>query len=268
VENVVPLEPGEEHEPNDGAGIASLVPANGTISGTFDGANDGDYLRLHIPDSKRLWRLQRNCAGADRVAIEGGDGSDLIQIRDFPNAQAQISSLLLAAGDHIIVVRGSKEKYVLLISPQGPVPQEGGGRPPALNAPVGTIDELEPNDDPSGAMPLALNSSRGGINDRPGDVDYYRFTLLGPTHVRLTLASPGAERDLSAGWGSNLGTTVRSSVTADAKTPLVWEGTLGAADYYVQVSSAAPSRTRPQAQLFPASRSTWMDSPDGQTFTM
>ena len=242
VENVVPLAPGAEHEPNDSAALANPIPADGTISGVFDGTNDNDHLRFHASGPPRLWRIQCSCSGADRLAVEGGDGSDLLLARDFPGGQAQISSVLFAAGDHIIKIRGTNGQYVLHITPQAPAPLEAGGPPAPLNAPLGAIDEIEPNGDASTAMPLALNSSRGGMNDFSGDIDYYRFTLLGPAPVRLTLESPGVQRLTVLGCGSDMLWEI-ARVWSDnhAGTSLVWSGTLGAGDYYVSVHADTPS---------------------------
>ncbi|MGH9810389.1 MAG: hypothetical protein ACRD9W_24605, partial [Terriglobia bacterium] len=101
------------------------------------------------------------------------------------------------------------------------------------------VDEIEPNDDPSTAMPIALDSSRGGLNDYHHDNDYYRFALLGPTHVRLTLASPDTARHMYIFWGVD--TIQRISMDTAAKAPAVWEGVLEAGDYYVDVFSDAPT---------------------------
>jgi hypothetical protein len=133
---------------------------------------------------------------------------------------------------------------------QASAPVEAGGRPAPPDAPVTAVDEVEPNGDLATAMPLALDSSRGGVTDVANDVDVYRFALLGPTAVHLTLESAaGAAQELSLGWGSDNRQIARASLTAGANAPLVWDGTLQSGDYYVQVWSGVPTRTPYRVRL-------------------
>jgi hypothetical protein len=239
VENVSRRAAGEEREPNDVASLANLIPPDGTISGESDGDGDVDYFRLHVTGPTQLWQVACDCKGANLLAIQGSNGEDIIQVTDFPHDSAHVSSVLLAAGDHLVRLRTTNAHYVLRVTPQSAAPVEAGGRPAALDAPLTVIDEIEPNDDPASAMPLALNSSRGGVNDRTGDRDFYKFTLLGFTHIRLTLDDSGtAGRHAILGWGSDQRPIATVSTPA-ASGPSFWDGTLPAGDYYVMVKADA-----------------------------
>ncbi|HVW06299.1 MAG TPA: hypothetical protein VHB78_14915, partial [Vicinamibacterales bacterium] len=182
-EDVAPLPAGEEHEPNDAPALANDLPADGTISGGADGPSDFDAYRVHVTGPPTLFRIACDCPQADRLAVMGADGNDEILVSDFPGGKAIVSGVLFAAGDHIVRVRGDAGRYTLHVTATGAAPIEAGGAPPPIDAPVTAVDEVEPNGDRATALPLALDSSRGGVTDFTNDIDMYRFTLLGRTPV-------------------------------------------------------------------------------------
>ncbi|HVW04337.1 MAG TPA: VWA domain-containing protein, partial [Vicinamibacterales bacterium] len=112
------------------------------------------------------------------------------------------------------------------------------------------VDEVEPNGDRATALPLALDSSRGGVTDFTNDIDMYRFTLLGRTPVHLTVESAaGAAQEIKLGWGSDDRQVARLSLQAGARTPLTWDGTLAAGDYYVTIWTGVPTSTPYRVRL-------------------
>ncbi|HWB14762.1 MAG TPA: VWA domain-containing protein [Vicinamibacterales bacterium] len=249
-EDVGPLPAGEEHEPNDVPALANDLPSDGTISGGADGASDFDSFRVHVTGPPSLFRITCECPHADWLLVLGGDGNALVQTYGFPDGKAELSNVLLAGGDHIIRVRNSSGRYTLHVVPTGPAPVEAGGAPPPIDAPVAAVDEVEPNGDRATAMPLALDSSRGGVTDFKNDVDMYRFTLLGRTPVHLTVESAaGAAQEIKLGWGSDDRQVARLSLQAGAPTPMTWDGTLAAGDYYVTISSGVPTSTPYRVRL-------------------
>jgi hypothetical protein len=237
IENISPQVPGEEREPNDVAALATLIPPDGTISGQSDGDSDYDFFRLHTDGAPQLWTITCDGKGVDWLTLLGADGEGLIRINQFPNDHAQMSGVLLAAGDHLIRLRSTASHYVLKVTRQSAAPLEAGGHPAAYDAPTTVSDEIEPNDDPARALPIALDSSRGGLNDRNGDQDYYRFTLLGYTHVRLTLDDGGpGHRKAILSWGSDQRPIATLTSSAEQRAPF-WDGVLAAGDYYVLIKS-------------------------------
>lgn len=128
-----------------------------------------------------------------------------------------------------------------------PMPPGAAKKQAAPEAGPEKADEIEPNDDPSVATPISLGSSRDGLNDRDHDNDYYHFALLGPTHVRLTLTSPGTARHMYLFWGDD--TIQRISKDAAAMAPAVWDGTLDAGDYYVDVFADSTTTVPYRLQL-------------------
>ncbi len=237
IESISPQVPGEEREPNDVAALATLIPADGTISGQSDGDSDYDFFRFHTDGAPQLWTITCDGKGVDWFTLLGADGEGLIQVNQFPNDHAQMSGVLLAAGDHLIRLRSTASHYVLKVTRQSAAPVEAGGHPAAYDAPTTVSDEIEPNDDPARALPLALDSSRGGLNDRNGDQDYYRFTLLGYTHVRLTLDDAGqGHRKAILSWGSDQRTIATLASSPEQRLPF-WDGVLAAGDYYVLIKS-------------------------------
>ncbi len=236
-ENISPQVPGEEREPNDVAALANLIPADGIISGQSDGDSDYDFFRFHTDGAPQLWTISCDGKGVDWLTLLGADGDGLIQVSQFPNDHAQMSGVLLAAGDHLIRLRSTAAHYVLKVIRQSAAPVEAGGHPAAYDAPTTVSDEIEPNDDPARALPLALDSSRGGLNDRGGDQDYYRFTLLGYTHVRLTLDDAGqGHRKAVLSWGSDQRPIATLASSVEQRAPF-WDGVLAAGDYYVVIKS-------------------------------
>ncbi|HEX3756437.1 MAG TPA: VWA domain-containing protein [Rhizomicrobium sp.] len=236
VENVAPLAAGEEHEPDDSPALAQDIPANGTITGMGDGPLDDDFFRFHVAGPPKLYRVSCTCPGGDRLAVEAANGDELAQTREFSNKEGHLSSVLLGTGDHILRVR-SAGPYTVHVEVQGDVPPEAGGKPAPVDAPLSKIDEIEPNDTMETAMPLLLDSSRGGVTDASLDVDQYRFTLLGPTHIRLTVTGPGANRRIVVNWGADQHRLADLHITKASGAPAVWEATLNAGDYYVAVSA-------------------------------
>ena len=248
-ENIAPQVPGVEREPNDVAALATLIPPDGTISGQSDGDSDYDFFRFHTDGAPQLWIISCDGKGVDWLTLLGADGESLVQVNQFPNDHAQISGVLLAAGDHLIRLRSTASHYVLKVTRQSAAPVEAGGHPAAYDAPTTVTDEIEPNDDPARALPIALDSSRGGLNDRNGDQDYYRFTLLGYTHVRLTLDDAGkGHRKAILSWGSDQRPIAALASSPEQRAPF-WDGVLAAGDidasiYRLRLASRDPFETK------------------------
>jgi YD repeat-containing protein len=90
----------------------------------------------------------------------------------------------------------------------------GGVSNPFALATLGQ-DEIEPNDDPSIATPLAIESSKRGGFQNSEDVDYYRFTVGGATELRVTIEGLGFNMQVRVSWIDQDGTTVLETVEAD-----------------------------------------------------
>ncbi len=76
-------------------------------------------------------------------------------------------------------------------------------------------DEIEPNDDPSTATRLAIESSKRGAFQNSEDSDYYRFTVGGLTELRVSLEGLGSLMNVRLTFLDHDGTTVLETIEAE-----------------------------------------------------
>lgn len=213
-----PREPGLEAEPNDSVMVATSMPANRRIKGSTD-KDDTDFFRFVITEEPQLWRFQVMGEGVHEVAYHDGSGREVQKIRS-QSGQRRITldNLFLMPGVHYLGISGREDgQYTLLIRPLGA---------PDPNA------ELEPNDDPTRMLPLAMGQHRSGLLSDLSDRDNYRFHLANHDHIRLSIQPPvGGALMAKLYWG---GTELREAKTATGK-PLELAGVFPPGDYRLEL---------------------------------
>lgn len=218
---------GREREPNDDVAKATSLPDGLKVNGTLEG-DEADTFSFIVEGPPQLWRLTARGDGIRALTKIDASGlsaaqAPLSRIDD----EASLSGMLLLPGRHFIQVQGTGD-YSIGVSRQASFD---------LSA-----DEIEPNDQAPLAQPLRLGTPRTGRLDRDNDVDWYRFSLPGDTHVALTLAGVAGVDTYAALQHQEDGTEIaRLLAPASGNRSLAWNGELTMGDYLVLVTSAIPS---------------------------
>jgi hypothetical protein len=184
VARLIPLETGEEQEPNGKAALASEAPATGEVIGYYGWRRDQDWYRValaSVPEGSVL--------GVDLEAVPGVAASllvydaaerKLIESRGRSEERVAVRNVRLAPGDpHLYVVvradsgRNATVRYNLRLRAELP---KGGS-------------ELEPNDDAAHAQAISDGDTLGFLGR--GDVDVYRYNAkAGATELDLEVTPP------------------------------------------------------------------------------
>lgn len=182
--------PGEEREPNDRQEIETVGPIALGMSGTKLTDEDRDHFAFEVDGPLQLWTLTAKGEAFDYLVLINAKGEEIARApRDKDTGTAEMWSVLLPPGRTSFRIAGPAGPWSVTAKPNGPAPLDVLGGAAAPRKP-GEIDEVEPNDGIERALLLPLGGSRAGQIEQPDDTDTYRFTLPGPTKVRLTLSGP------------------------------------------------------------------------------
>lgn len=182
--------PGEEREPNDRQEIETVGPVALGMAGMKLTDDDRDHFAFEVDGPLRLWTITAKGEAFDSLVLLSAKGDELTRaVRDKQTGTAEMWSVLLPPGRTSFRISGPAGAWSVTAKPVGPAPLDvlGGAAAPRGD---GEVDEVEPNDGIERALQLPLGASRAGQIEQADDVDTYRFTLAGPTKVRLSLSGP------------------------------------------------------------------------------
>ena len=183
--------PGEEREPNERLESATVGPIELGMSGQKMTDEDREHFALEVTAPLKLWKITATGEGFNALILLNSAGREINRVqRDRDTGVAEMWNVLLPPGRNDFSISGPAGAWKVVATPMGPAPLDvlGGAAPPRG---AGQVDEVEPNNGEERALFLPLGGSRAGQIEEADDVDTYRFTLAGPTRVRLTLS--GAE---------------------------------------------------------------------------
>lgn len=183
VTRLLPLETGEELEPNGKAALATLAPATGEMIGYHGWRRDQDWYRVPLAGL-----AEGSVLSVDLEAVPGVTASLLVQdaaerklteVRGRKEERVAVRNIRLPATEpHVFVGvraeagRNVEVRYNLRLRTE--VPRAGG--------------ELEPNDEPARAQAISDGVTLGYLGR--GDVDMYRVTSAGPVELDIEAAPP------------------------------------------------------------------------------
>ncbi|HET6149932.1 MAG TPA: hypothetical protein VFH68_20495 [Polyangia bacterium] len=181
-----PAELGEELEPNGKATLATELSAAGEAVGYFGWRRDQDWYRVPLeglPEGSAL--------SADLEAVPGVTASlvvldsverKLTEVRGRKEERVAVRNIRLPPGEpHLFLqVRADaghnlEVRYNLRVRTEVAKPGAAGG-------------DLEPNDDPQHANPLADGTVQGYLGR--GDIDVYRYTAAEALELDIEAAPP------------------------------------------------------------------------------
>ncbi|MFV2063634.1 MAG: hypothetical protein ACC726_08990, partial [Chloroflexota bacterium] len=203
-----------EAEPNDTFEMASPFDAAVGVSGR-SAAQDPDFLVVTVEGEPQLWQVELSGPQVDRLSWVRGDGGEVaISAGDRKGSGARLDDLYLVPGSHVFRVRTMGDDYALRLTPLGlPDPEA----------------EREPNSDDLRAEPYQLGQRKVGRLASDEDIDYFRFTLAAPEHIRLRLAQP-ADGDIDLRLQSG-NTEILRQWAAEPGQPIDLDLALRAGDY-------------------------------------
>ncbi|HET6279455.1 MAG TPA: hypothetical protein VFH73_00755 [Polyangia bacterium] len=183
VTRLLPLEVGEELEPNGKAALATEAPASGEMIGYHGWRHDQDWYRVALAGL-----AEGSVLSIDLEAVPGVTASLLVQdaaerklteVRGRKEERVAVRNIRLPASEpHVFLAvrtesgRNVKVRYNLRLRTE--VPRAGG--------------ELEPNDEPARAQAISDGVTMGYLGR--GDVDMYRLTSPGPVELDIEVAPP------------------------------------------------------------------------------
>lgn len=178
-----------ETEPNDTVSQANLIAFGDTVTGVIDPAEDVDYFAFDVPAETTI-DLDVDAAQAGSpldavIALFDVDSVTVLAVNDDADGlDSRIVYSITTAG-----------RYFVAIADLG-----GGGSPQhTYTLAFGTFDfavtEVEPNNSPAEANPVALGDTAAGVITPEADVDYFSVDIPAETFVDLdvdasTLGSP------------------------------------------------------------------------------
>ncbi len=236
---------GFETEPNhDPAHASPLLPDGERYisAGRLEGDNgDIDHFRIPVSGPPQLWRIEATGGGVTELGLIDANGQVLVYAVP-EDGTATLSDVYLPPGDYVVYVRGSSGEYTISATPLGPAatpaPPLPGATPEPLAAAPDPLHEQEPNDSPDRSQPTRLLEVRTGRLATETDVDFYRFSLQGPTFAQMTVTVPaGMSIDGSLDWN---GRRILDFHTPEPGLPIIWSGLLQPGDYSLQLSSSLP----------------------------
>ncbi|MDZ7668733.1 MAG: VWA domain-containing protein [Gammaproteobacteria bacterium] len=239
-----PVRPGAEMEPNDQPEQAVPLAERGFGRGRFHGDRETDYWRIQVTGEPRLWRVQLQGDGLHDLALENAGGQTLAAARAGNRPRIRLDNVYLMPGEYFIAARGTESDYIVRLLDLGPPP-------PGM--------EREPNDSFADAIRLRFDQDYFGTLAQDGDVDVYRFTLLGHEHIALSVQPPvdgGIRGQLRAGDDGALISDIRHG--RNPGTPLDWDLLLPPGDYSLELSTGTVSDAEYDLRL---DRLEWFDAP-------
>ncbi len=231
-----PLRPGEEIEPNDKIEHASPLHDRGFGRGRFDNGRETDHWRFNVTGDPQLWRIQSQGDDLFELYLKRLGGETVSQERGGGQQRIRLENQFLLPGEYVIAASGTDSDYTVRVQPLGPPP-------PGM--------ELEPNDDVSNARSMRYGQEYFGLLAEDGDVDVYRFTLLGNEQVRIRVAPPADGRiGIRLGYGQEAQTVVEFRREDELGAVSEWRGFLPPGDYSVQLAPVEVSDAEYRITLF------------------
>ena len=177
------IEVGDEVEPNGRAALANEASAGADLAGFLGWRRDEDWFRLPLsglPEGSALSIDLDALEGvAASVAVFDSVEQKMTEQKGKKGERVAIRNVRLPSSDPCVYVvvraesgRNAKNRYTLHLRSEE----------------ARADSELEPNDDPGHAVPLADGAFLGYLG--PGDVDVYRYTAPMPVELNLEAIPP------------------------------------------------------------------------------
>jgi hypothetical protein len=180
---LLPFEPGDEVEPNGKGALANDVTAGGDVAGFLAWRHDEDWFRLPLaglPEGSVLSAdLDAPAGVAVSLTIADSVEHRMTEQKGRKGDRVAIRNVRLPSSEpHLYVVvktdsgRNLGDRYVL-----------------RLRVEEAKADaEMEPNDDPTHAVPIGDGTFVGTMG--PGDVDVYRYSSPMPAELNFEATPP------------------------------------------------------------------------------
>ena len=180
---LLPVEVGDELEPNGKGPLASDVAADGDVAGYLGWRHDEDWFRIPTAGLPEGGVLSVDLDPVEGVAAslsvydsvshkmieQHGRKGDRVALRNVRLPSSDPNVYVVVAADS---GRNLDARYTLHLHTED------------AKADV----EVEPNDDAAHAVPLADGTVTGTLG--PGDADVFRYTAPGPTELNVELVPP------------------------------------------------------------------------------
>jgi hypothetical protein len=183
---LLPVEVGEEIEPNGKATLARDLSPTGEAVGYFGWRKDQDWYRVPLDGL-----AEGSVLSADLEAVPGVTASllvfdsverKLMEVRGRKEERVALRNIRLPAGEPALFLqvradagRNVDVRYNLRVRTEIAKPGGAGG-------------DLEPNDDAAHANPLADGTVQGYLGR--GDIDVYRYSAAEPLELDVEAAPP------------------------------------------------------------------------------
>lgn len=183
VVRLLPLQPGEEIEPNGKAALATEIALGGDVAGYLGWRRDEDWFRFPLAGVAEGSVLSIDLDPVDEVAAsvalydsvehrlteQRGRRGERVAVRDLRLPPSEPHMFVVVRAD---AGRNVEAPYTLRLRTEQ----------------AKADGELEPNDDPAHAVPLADGSVLGHLG--PGDVDVYKYVAAAPVELDLEVSPP------------------------------------------------------------------------------
>ena len=180
---LLPFEVGDEIEPNGKAALAGEVSPEGDIAGFLGWRHDEDWFRVPTAGLPEGGVLSAELEPVDGVAAslavydsvehkmieQHGRRGDRVALRNVRLPSSDPNVFVVVAADS---GRNLDKRYTLRLRVED----------------AKADAEVEPNDDPAHAMPLADGTLTGTLG--PGDADVFRYSTPEPTELSVDVVPP------------------------------------------------------------------------------
>lgn len=215
-----------ESEPNDTGDLANML-AGTSMHGRFVNG-DTDVFRFKATDSKpRTIQLTGDAATSLEVTDMQAQSSARVERATGADGKPvagplQLSNLTLAAGDYLIVAKGTDGAYTLDTTISADATPASGAS-----------TEREPNDAVEQAQALNEGDRIAGVISPDGDVDQYRVSIVTPEDIAIQLEpDQGCPVVFALSWDSWSGSKPTASITGKS---FAYPARLQPGDYTISV---------------------------------
>src|SRR6185312_56090 len=215
-----------ESEPNDTGDLANML-AGTSMHGRFVNG-DTDVFRFKTTDSKpRTFQLTGDAATSLEITDMQAQSSARVERATGADGKPvagplQLSNLTLAAGDYLIVAKGTDGAYTLDTTVSADAAHASGAS-----------TEREPNDAVEQAQALNEGERIAGVISPDGDVDQYRVSIVTPEDIAVHLESDqGCPVVFALSWDSWSGSKPTASITGKS---FAYPARLQPGDYTISV---------------------------------